>query len=110
MDPGTPEAATASGASTAWGGSATPFGRGHPPDIGLLRRNPGWKAARGALVGATILAWAGFLILGVSMAILLPRHGGQLGPEVLVGWQSRFTMVAYLAWPAAAAWCVLRPR
>ncbi len=114
MEPlGTPaEAATVSGNIHSLGavlGDALPVAA-TLLTIGLLRGNPGWKATRGALVGATILAWAGFLVLGVSMAILLPRHGGQLGPEVLVGWQSRFTMVAYLAWPAAAAWCALRRR
>lgn len=38
------------------------------------------------------------------MAALLTQHGGQLGPEVTVGWQSRLLVVAY------AAWCAIKVR
>jgi hypothetical protein len=46
----------------------------------------------------------------LAKAMLLPQHGGQLGPAVLVGWQNRFMVVAYAAWPVTAAWCAMRVR
>jgi hypothetical protein len=72
-----------------------------------MRNSAAWLRARKTLVGATVLAWAGFLTLAVSMAVLLPQHGGQLGPEVSVGWQARFMMLAFVAWLMTAAWCAI---
>jgi hypothetical protein len=78
--------------------------------LSLVRKSPGWSLVRRPLIWATVLAWVGFVVLTVSMFLLLPQHGGQLGPEVLVGWQNRFMVVAYAAWPMTAAWCALRVR
>jgi hypothetical protein len=78
--------------------------------LSLVRKSPAWSSVRKPLIWATALAWVGFVVLTVSMLLLLPQHGGQLGPEVLVGWQNRFMVLAYAAWPMTAAWCALRVR
>jgi hypothetical protein len=78
--------------------------------LSLVRKNPNWSSVRRPLIWATVLAWAGFVVLTVSMVLLLPQNGGQLGPDVLVGWQSRFLVVAYAAWLMTAAWCAIRVR
>jgi Protein of unknown function (DUF998) len=78
--------------------------------LSLVRTNPNWSSVRKPLIWATVVAWLGFVVLTISMALLLPQHGGQLGPDVLVGWQNRFLVVAYAGWLMAAAWCALRVR
>ena len=78
--------------------------------LSLVRNNPDWSTVRKPLIGATLLAWLGFVLLTASMAILLPQHGGRLGPDVLVGWQNRFMVVAYTAWLMTAAWGTIRVR
>jgi hypothetical protein len=74
----------------------------------LARKNPAWARARRPLLWATVLAWAGAVALSVSMIILLPQHGGRLGPDVPVGWQGRFMAAAYVAWLMTAAACAMR--
>jgi hypothetical protein len=69
----------------------------------LVRKNPAWAPARRHLVLVTVLAWIGFAVLTVSMAVLLPESGGQLGPDVPVGWPGRFLVAAYAAWLLVAA-------
>ena len=76
--------------------------------LSLVRKNPQWASEKKPLIWATVVAWVAFVILTASMMILLPQHGGQLGPEVLVGWQSRFLVVVYAAWVVIAAWCIIR--
>lgn len=76
--------------------------------LSLVRNNPSWSPVRKPLIWATVLAWVGFVVFTVSMAILLPQNGGQLGPDVLIGWQNRFMVVAHAAWPMTAAWCAIR--
>jgi hypothetical protein len=76
--------------------------------LSLVRNHPNWAPVRRPLIWATVLAWVGFVVFTVSMAILLPQNGSQLGPEVLVGWQNRFMVVVYAAWPMTAAWCSIR--
>lgn len=78
--------------------------------LSLVRTNPNWSSVRKPLIWATVVAWLGFVVLTISMALLLPQHGGQLGPDVLVGWQNRFLVVAYAGWLMTAAWCALRVR
>jgi hypothetical protein len=78
--------------------------------LSLWRRNPGWKPMRRPLLWATVLLWVGTLALTVSMAVLLPRHGGRLGPEIPVGWQGRFVVLTHCAWLMTAAWCARRVR
>jgi hypothetical protein len=78
--------------------------------LSLLRVNPNWSAVRTPLVLATVLAWVFAVAFTASMAILLPANGGQLGPQVTVGWQGRLSIVAYAAWLMTAAWCVIQVR
>jgi hypothetical protein len=74
--------------------------------IGLLRKNPQWRFAQWPLILGAIVAWIAFALLTTQMMVLLPQHGGQLGPEVQVGWSSRFLVVVYAVWVMIAAWCV----
>jgi hypothetical protein len=78
--------------------------------LSLVRKNPNWSPFRWPLVWTTILAWLGAVLFTVSMAVLLPQNGGQLGPEVTIGWQSRFVVVAYTAWLVTAAGCAIQVR
>ncbi len=78
--------------------------------LSLVRKNPAWSPYRRLMIGMTVLAWVGAVVFTASLAVLLPQHGGQLGPEVLVGWQSRFVAVAYAAWLMTAAWCAIQVR
>jgi len=78
--------------------------------LSLTRKNPNWSVARKPLILMTILAWVGAVAFTASMVILLPRNEGQLGPDVLIGWQGRLVMVAYAAWLMTAAWCAIQVR
>ncbi len=78
--------------------------------LSLVRKNPNWSPVRRPLIWATVLAWVGAVVFTASMAVLLPQNGGQLGPDVLIGWQSRFVVVAYAAWLMTAAWCAIKVR
>jgi len=69
----------------------------------LVRHNSAWSSSRRSLVSATLLAWLGFALVTISMIVLLPQGGGQLGPDVPIGWQVRCMTVAYLAWVMVAA-------
>jgi hypothetical protein len=74
----------------------------------LVRNNPAWRSARRPLVLATVVVWLASLSVTVSMLVFLPQAGGQLGPDVPVGWQNRAMVVAYAAWLAVAARATLR--
>ena len=78
--------------------------------VSLGRKNPDWRTVRMPLILALILAWVAAVAFTGSMMVLLPRNGGQLGPNVAVGWQSRLVMLAYAAWLMTAAWSALRVR
>jgi len=78
--------------------------------VSLGRSNQNWKSARGPLIWTTSLLWVGAIGLTVSMAVLLPQHGGQLGPEVPIGWQGRFVVLTHAAFLMATAGCALRVR
>jgi len=78
--------------------------------LSLVRKNPNWSSARKPLIWTTVLAWVGAVGFTASMAVLLPQNGGQLGPEVLIGWQGRFVVAAYAAWLMTAAWCAIKLR
>jgi hypothetical protein len=78
--------------------------------LSLIRNNPTWSSAGKPLIWTTVLAWVGFVVLTVSMVVLLPQHGGQLGPDVVVGWQNRLMVVAYVAWLMTAGWCAMQVR
>ena len=63
-----------------------------------LYRNPAWADSRRMLIGTAGLPLLGLAIFVGSMAIMLPRHGGRPGPEVLVGWPNRIMILAHCAW------------
>ena len=112
MDPITtaPEAMTTSGGLHNLGAV---LGDGIPIGAALItwslaRHNPAWSAARGALTGATVLAWLGVVMFTASMAIFLSQTEGQLGPDTPIGWPNRFMVAASAAWLLTAAWSSLR--
>jgi hypothetical protein len=74
---------------------------------GLLR-NPGWLKFRTTLLLIGGLPLLGLAIFVVSMMIMLPRNGGQPGPEVLVGWPNRIMILAHCAWLMPVAWCAAK--
>jgi hypothetical protein len=63
-----------------------------------LWRNPNWSFARRSLLWATILVWIGELAMIGSLAIILPRAGGTLGPQAPIGWPNRLMIVTYSFW------------
>ena len=69
-----------------------------------LTRLPAWTGARAWLWSATAAAWIGDAVFIAAMATMLPRGGGSLGPDVLVGWPNRLMIVTYCAWVFIAAW------
>jgi hypothetical protein len=76
--------------------------------LSLVRKNPNWSQVRKPLIWAVGLAWIGAITFTASMAILLPQNGGQLGPEVLIGWQGRFSAAVYAVWLITAAFCAIK--
>ena len=68
-----------------------------------LVRDRSWSAVRRPLVWTAGLVWAGLLAFALTMAVLLPRSGGQFGPEVPIGWLNRFWLVAQCAWQVTVA-------
>jgi hypothetical protein len=73
--------------------------------IGLPHQNPPWRFAHWPLLLSTIVVWIAFVFFTAQMMVLLPQHGGQLRPEVQIGWSSRVLVVVYVAWVMLAAWC-----
>lgn len=63
-----------------------------------LARNPAWSSTRRSLVWSALLAWVGFLVSFVSLGVLLSQSGGAFGPEVPVGWPTRFEILTYSVW------------
>jgi hypothetical protein len=69
-----------------------------------LSRNEDWSSARRMLRWTAGLPLLGLVIFVVSMGVMLPRNGGQPGPEVLVGWPNRIMILAHCAWLVPVAW------
>jgi len=69
-----------------------------------LSRNEAWRPARRMLLYTAGLPLLGLVIFVASMVIMLPRNGGQPGPEVLVGWPNRLMILAHCAWLMPVAW------
>lgn len=72
-----------------------------------LARNQAWSSARRSLVWSAGLAWIGFLVFALSMAIMFPDDG-TFGPDVLIGWPNRFMIIAYSVWLMVVAWRAAR--
>jgi Protein of unknown function (DUF998) len=75
-----------------------------------LVRDRAWSPARQALLWAAVLPWIGVLGFVLSVAFLLPRGGGEFGPDVPIGLPNRFLIVAYSVWLMMVAWQVIRVR
>ena len=69
-----------------------------------LSRNKSWSTGRSMLRWTAGIPMLGLVIFIVSMGIMLPRNGGQPGPEVLVGWPNRIMILAHCAWLMPVAW------
>lgn len=99
---------TTSGELHALGGT---LGMGMPFAVLLvswgLARNPEWSSVRGPLLWTAGLAFLGFLVSAVSLGVLLSRSDGRFGPDVLVGWPTRFEIVTYDVWLMVVAWCAI---
>jgi len=72
---------------------------------GSLLRNQSWRPARGWMIGALALVWFAFVWVTTS----IPADGN-FGPDVPVGWPSRFYLVSYAVWFIVIAWQALRTR
>jgi hypothetical protein len=75
-----------------------------------LARNPAWPPARRSLLWTAVLVWIGLLVFVLSVAVLLPRGGGEFGPNVPIGLPNRFLIVAYSVWLMMVAWQAIRVR
>ncbi len=73
-----------------------------------LARSPAWFSARRALLWATGLALAAFLVSFVSLGVMVSQNGGRFGPGVPVGWPNRIEMLAYCVWLMVVAGQVFR--
>ena len=69
-----------------------------------LSRNAAWRPARRMLLCTAGIPLLGLVIFVASMVTMLPRNGGQPGPEVLVGWPNRLMILAHCAWLMPVAW------
>jgi NADH:ubiquinone oxidoreductase subunit 6 (subunit J) len=67
-----------------------------------------WKPYRPVLAATAGLPLLGLAVFIVAMIIMLPRGGGQPGPEVLVGWPNRLMILAHCAWLMPLAWIAWR--
>lgn len=61
-------------------------------------KNEIYSEIRKPLTYSTLLLWVSEIVLIISMAIYLPRNNGNLGPEVLIGWQGRFMILCAAIW------------
>ena len=77
--------------------------------LGLVR-DRSWSGARRPLFWAAGLVWAALLVCARAMAVLLPRSGGQFGPDVPIGWLNRLFLVAQCAWQMTVAWHAIQVR
>lgn len=71
-----------------------------------LWRRPEWATARRGLLIATGLIWLSIALFAGAMAT---QFTGAFGPDVQIGWQNRFLIVAYTIWVLVAGWQVARP-
>jgi hypothetical protein len=67
-----------------------------------------WKPYWPALLATAGIPLLGLAIFIAAMVIMLPRGGGQPGPEVLVGWPNRLMILAHCAWLMPLAWIAWR--
>lgn len=77
--------------------------------LSLVLTRPGgrWAPFRAHLLAAAAAAMAMLVASAVAMGAMMPE-GGQLGPDVQVGWVMRAYVLTCAAWVAVAAWASLR--
>src|SRR5262245_16379167 len=68
-----------------------------------LARNPAWDGARSLLRWTAHLTWITLLLLYATLLIMLPQNGGKFGPDVWIGWPTRFVVIAIATWNIAVA-------
>lgn len=100
---------TTSGTLHALGGT---LGMGMPIAVGFLSvalaRHPAWRSARRPLIATAALGLVGFVVSAASLGILLTRSEGRFGPDVPVGWPTRFEIATFVAWLVTVASCAER--
>jgi hypothetical protein len=69
-----------------------------------LSPNGAWSPVRRTLAWTAGIPLLGLVIFLLSLAVMLPRNGGQPGPEVLAGWPNRIMILAQCAWLIPVAW------
>ena len=75
-----------------------------------LSKHPNWIRSRRTLFWTAGMPLIGLMVFIGSMIIMLPRNGGQPGPNVLVGWPNRFMILMHCAWIMPLSWIALRDR
>lgn len=73
-----------------------------------LFRNKNWASARRAILWSTVLIIVGFLVSIISLGIMLSQSGGKFGPNVLVGWPNRFSILTACIWLIVVAYKAMR--
>ena len=63
-----------------------------------LYRNPNWVSMKRSVLGSAILVLVGFLVASISLGVLLTQNNGVFGPEVPVGYPTRFEALTYCVW------------
>ena len=105
------DAMTTEGSLHAFGGTlgfAMPFAA-LLVSLGLARSRT-WAPARRSLLWSTGLALIGFLVSLFSLGFMLSQSNGAFGPDVPVGWPTRFEMLGYCVWLMVIAWQANRLR
>jgi hypothetical protein len=70
--------------------------------VSLSRKQPQVFSRKPLLITAN-LVWISLLVMQILLFMGLAKTGGEIGPEVLVGWPNRILIVAYCAWLLTAA-------
>lgn len=73
----------------------------------ILRKNPVFNFARKLLIWSGFLPLLGTIVFGVSMAMMFPKDG-VFGPNVLIGWPSRFLIVTEVVWLMIISWQTIK--
>lgn len=75
-----------------------------------LARHRDWSRSRHPLRWTTGLVCLGFAAFVLSVAVLLPRNGGQFGPDVPIGWVNRLVLLTQSVWLLTVARHAIRAR
>jgi len=80
-------------------------------NLSLARNNEAWRSARRDLLRTAGLPLFGFLSFAVYSAIFVfPLGPGAYGPDVNIGWPSRFAFLTYMLWVVILGWQAIRCR